>query len=1031
MKQSTFAVHNENEVYELIENVGLINAYQKARSTLLKIFVSSVSKVRVDQLLQVCRQSMPGIKTAGLSQDDSEENGTEDLVRLSFSFFEESEVDTRSYNLKETAIPDMIEDVRLYIESLEDVRHVELFFSGRSIPVSMITEKISAGMQDISFSGAIAGVYNREDTFVLGDQIYPEGLTVIVYSGKTLEVLVDKRAGWRPVSRVFRASAEEISGGVVGDTCLTHLGGSPAAQVYRDYLGLGEEYALVPNIGEFPIILNRDGEECLRVPLAAGDEGQLYCYGDIRSDEEVRLGYGCAESLEKEAERGGDAVEAFCPEAVNLYICSARSAIMGRRNGREINNYLRSCLTLSYAYTRSAITVLNGKGGLSGGALLCIAFREGEKNTKRKLALLHDPSSEVVSKVKPLDERMFSFLSRTMNELQDMAIEANSANIAKSQFLSNMSHEIRTPINIVLGMDEIILRESDSPEIRRLASNIKVAGTMLQSLVNGILDFSRIESGHMELNVAEFDAREMIRDFVVLAKAHSRNAEVSFRSQIDSEIPRLLCGDISKIRQCVLNLISNADKYTEKGEVVLAVQLLEKQQDSCRVRFMVTDTGTGIREEDISRLTTAFERLEAQNSSIEGTGLGLSITVRLLELMSSELKVESIYGKGSKFYFDLQMPYKEGDGIGDSPTIEAITEAHTTTLNLKNVHILAVDDAPLNLEVIRGLLEPTGIQMDSAENGKTCLRLAKERAYDLILLDHRMPEMDGVEVLKRLREPGAMKTPGIPVICLTANAVGNVRQEYINIGFTDYLAKPVQVSSLEEMLRRYIGKEKVIEKTAAEETVHRQEMSGEQASAALPGELLGIPGLYPDAGIQYCGNIPNYLGALKLYVAGIPETAEKMKAALGSDDYQQFGLLAHSVKSTSKAVGVMEISGFSAAMEEAANNLNYGVLKMHGHVLVEKYIDMGKQLTAYFAEQDTDKTEKSEGAEISAEELRDAWETMLELSVHYDYDSIQDVLGALKEYSYPVWAEKKIKAVEEAAGKPDWEVLKQLLTEPW
>ena len=395
--------------------------------------------------------------------------------------------------------------------------------------------------------------------------------------------------------------------------------------------------------------------------------------------------------------------------------------------------------------------------------------------------------------------------------------KAIAANKAKSAFLANMSHEIRTPINAILGMDEMILRESAESATLSYAEDIESAGRTLLSLINDILDFSKVEEGKMEILPTQYDLSSVINDLTNMIRPRARDKGLRFDVRTDETTPHLLIGDEIRIRQCALNVLTNAVKYTESGSVTLYIGYEKLSEDKISLRMRVTDTGIGMKPEDMERLFSPFTRIEEErNRAIEGTGLGMSITKQLLTLMGSTLEVQSDYGKGSTFSFAIEQDVVKWDGIGRL-TFEhgggRSRGAYREMFRAPDARILVVDDTPVNLAVIRGLLKRTKVQVDTAESGAEALRKAPTGDYDVILLDHMMPKMDGLETLRELRKlPGMDK---IPCIALTANAISGAREMYLEAGFTDYLSKPVDGAKLEKALMRALPKEKLFEPAPA------------------------------------------------------------------------------------------------------------------------------------------------------------------------------------------------------------------------
>ena len=402
---------------------------------------------------------------------------------------------------------------------------------------------------------------------------------------------------------------------------------------------------------------------------------------------------------------------------------------------------------------------------------------------------------------------------RYLNELREQRRIADEANKAKSAFLANMSHEIRTPINAILGMDEIILRESIDPETLSYASDIESAGKALLSIINDILDISKIEEGKMEIFPAQYDLSSLVSDLVNMTRPRAEGKGLRFELHVDENIPHLLLGDEVRIRQCALNILSNAVKYTEEGSVTLRVGYERLDESKITLSVSVSDTGIGMKAEDMDRLFTPFARIEERrNRNIEGTGLGMSITKQLLALMDSRLDVESVYGEGSTFSFSVEQSVVDWEPVGPLAKrygANAARKSYRELFHAPRSRILVVDDTPMNLTVIRGLLKRTRIQIDTAGSGREALAMAARGRYDVIFIDHMMPEMDGIETLRELKKLPDMEN--VPCVALTANAISGAREMYLEAGFSDYLSKPVDGPRLEKMLQEHLPPEKVEE----------------------------------------------------------------------------------------------------------------------------------------------------------------------------------------------------------------------------
>lgn len=392
--------------------------------------------------------------------------------------------------------------------------------------------------------------------------------------------------------------------------------------------------------------------------------------------------------------------------------------------------------------------------------------------------------------------------------------EAIAARDAQAKFLANMSHEIRTPINAIIGMNEMILRENEDDTIEDYAHNIQSASKMLLGLVNDVLDFSKIESGQLELVEDTYHLGSLLQDAVLLMNARAAGKPISTHVEVDPKLPSKYWGDELRIKQILTNILSNAVKYTKEGSVTLKVSYKPLDKDKIMLVVSVIDTGIGIKKEDLPKLFDGFKRLELdKNRNIQGTGLGLNIAKQLVNQMRGNITVDSVYGKGSTFTVYVPQKVMDQKPLGNlKDSVNANRKEQTSPEKLftaPEAKILIVDDNTMNLSLMRGLLKRTQMQVDLVKSGQECLELTKDKKYDIIFMDHMMPEMDGVEALNLLRADQDNPNREAIVIALTANAIAGCREMYLGYGFNDYFAKPIQADKLEEMILQYLPKELV------------------------------------------------------------------------------------------------------------------------------------------------------------------------------------------------------------------------------
>lgn len=511
--------------------------------------------------------------------------------------------------------------------------------------------------------------------------------------------------------------------------------------------------------------------------------------------------------------------------------------------------------------------------------------------------------------------------------------EAETANMAKSSFLANMSHEIRTPINAILGMNEMILREEKDPAIRGYAGNIQASGNSLLSIVSDVLDISKIESGKLEIIPVDYEVNSLISDCCNMAAGRAKAKELELLVECADNVPMKLCGDETHIRQIIMNLLTNAVKYTEKGTVKLIVS--GRFTDGGFVlKVDVSDTGIGIAEENLPQLFTQFQRFDLQrNRNIEGTGLGLSIVKRLCDLMSGTITARSVMGSGSTF--TVELPQKVVDstpcgGVNLNYSAGAEHEYHHS-FEAPEAKILAVDDLPVNLLVIANLLKETRIKIDTAGSGRECLDKCSQQKYDLILMDHMMPEMDGVQTFEKLHGDKSSPNFETPVIMLTANALAGMREQYMDVGFADYVSKPVRGAKLEEAIRRNLP-ESLIKPASPE--IPAEAVSTEPSGFA--DICSAVPELNVNAALQYCCGSAELLNDL-LHDFTENDHFSDLKAAFEEKRWEDYRRHAHSLKSTSLMIGLTGLSERARASELALKGGCTEFAELNHDSLIEEY----------------------------------------------------------------------------------------------
>ncbi|MGN1305371.1 MAG: ATP-binding protein [Oscillospiraceae bacterium] len=521
-----------------------------------------------------------------------------------------------------------------------------------------------------------------------------------------------------------------------------------------------------------------------------------------------------------------------------------------------------------------------------------------------------------------------SVIRRQYDEISAAKEEAERANNAKSQFLANVSHEIRTPINTILGMNEMILREAESENILGYAADIKNSGKTLLSIVNDILDISKIESGKIRIICGEYDISKMLVDTVHMADIKCNEKGLRFRFDISPDIPKNLFGDELRLKQVITNIVTNAVKYTEHGHVSFKVYHEDISEDEINLVVSVEDTGIGIKEEDKDKIFNKFERLdEKRNKTVEGTGLGLSICRSMLELMGSELRFISTYGSGSVFGFSVRQKKTGSETIGSLMLADDNNGSYVPSFIAPDANILVVDDNSMNITVVTSLLKSTKIHIDTASGGLECLEMAAKRHYSLILLDQMMPDIDGTETFRRIKSEDNL-CKDTPIVAMTANAFSDSREAYIKQGYDGYISKPIDPENLEKTVLELLPQE-LVEPYVAEP----------EEKTVL--QIKDLPELYyinTDIGMKYSGGREDlYFNIVKAFSESAEENTENLEQAFKNDDLKSYTLYVHSLKSTSLTVGAQEVSELAKKLETAAKNGELEVIKAEHGRLMELY----------------------------------------------------------------------------------------------
>ncbi|MCM1387014.1 MAG: ATP-binding protein [Bacillus sp. (in: Bacteria)] len=635
------------------------------------------------------------------------------------------------------------------------------------------------------------------------------------------------------------------------------------------------------------------------------------------------------------------------------------------------------------------------------------------KNNKTTGGFTSKLEKQAVSLLLAKDE-----LEKKNTDLENAMAEAKKAGRARDLFLSNMSHEIRTPINTILGLNELILRESQDDTITGYALDIKQAGNVLLSLVSDILDFSKLQSGKMELAEGTYDISSLLNDIINSISIPLRKKKLRLSLDIAPDVPYKLSGDEVHLRQIIGNLLSNAVKYTKTGMVTLHLSWKPLEEDKILMEVAVEDTGVGVKEKDIAKIFETFNRLDMEASrSEEGTGLGLAVTNRLVEMMGGKLTVKSKYGKGSVFSFAIPQKVVSKEPLGDFQEQYDRSVKNSVSYREKFIaplgKILVVDDNAMNLAVAQDLLRKTKLQIDVASSGEECLEMVKRKEYHLICMDHMMPVMDGVQTLHAIRELEGNPSKDIPIIALTANAVVGAKEFYLNEGFEDYLSKPIEPEKLEDMLIKYLPKELVY---LTEDT--GESLGGEQTE--LNEESLIDMGINAAHGLKYMGGSHAlYLKVLRDFREMLLEKEEQLKAMLNKEDVSGYAIIVHALKGNARNVGADELAEEAFELEKKSKAGRLEEVEVQSPIIFNMMRTLGENLDRYLVselpkEQEEQQKTAKEKLFLSEEEWKQKLRVLNQHLDDFDSDGITEGIKELYQYELSPERQKLLRMCEKA-----------------
>lgn len=580
--------------------------------------------------------------------------------------------------------------------------------------------------------------------------------------------------------------------------------------------------------------------------------------------------------------------------------------------------------------------------------------------------------------------------------MKRLVLQTEDANRAKTNFVSNMSHEIRTPMNSIVGITEILLRSRHSPKEQEYLLNIQSSGRVLLTIINDVLDCSKMEAGKMQLFDEPYDTCSMFHDLRISMENRIGHSGLELIYDIDQDIPCKLKGDMGRIRQVIINLVNNAIKYTEKGSVRFSVHVRQKNTDKVMLYYEVADTGIGIRKEDQKILFDAFQRVEMdRNRYVEGTGLGLTISQNLVNMMGGVIEVESEYGKGSRFFFTIEQTIIDPtpvSAVNYNGQKDNVTEKEAECLFIApEAHILLVDDNELNLVVAKELLKPLRMQIDTAENGLQAVKMVRGSQYDLVLMDHMMPVMDGIEAAKAIRALPEDKYQKLPIIALTANAMVDARKEFLNAGMNGFVAKPIDFARICNQLKLWLPKDLV------------RDVPKEEAKKLLADDLSDREiqpedsqrGFSFEEGVNHCGSKAALMKTIRIFYRTIDSKANKIEQCLKEGLISDYVIEIHALKSSALLIGAVPLSEAAKELEDYGKQGKTEVLEEKTPDVLTLYRDLKNILRPYAEKEEDAKKEFSDGEWITAlQQIHQCIE-------QFDLDGVDQIMEQLEEYQVP------------------------------
>lgn len=643
-----------------------------------------------------------------------------------------------------------------------------------------------------------------------------------------------------------------------------------------------------------------------------------------------------------------------------------------------------------------------------------------QSHAKQILDLYGEPKGYVILILDVTETRNY------IEEIKRVREQAEQANIAKSAFLANMSHEIRTPMNAIVGLSDIIMEQSRGRKVYSYARDIKSSSRNLLALINDILDLSKVEAGKMELSLSQYHLKSLLNEVLNMMDIVASKHGLMLMSEFDMSAPCSYLGDVGRIKQILINILNNALKFTKEGHVKLSVTGKPGETpDMEHLIFRIEDTGCGIKQEDLKGIFENFRQLDSKrNRSVEGTGLGLSITKHLVELMQGTIQVESVYGEGTTFTVEIPQKIIDHRPLSEVPEVKVPKETLLEPFTAGHYKVLLVDDNIINRRVARSLLQTYGMDITEAESGMAAIDLVHKTKYDIIFMDHMMPEMDGIEAVAHIRSECGDNGSLPVIIALTANAMEGVRETFLASGFQDFITKPIDRKTLHKVLLKWIPEK---DRTAGGGWIENLQSD---AGNYMKFQDIIIEGINTDEVAEHhSASVEEFVELLQLYCLDGKRKRTLLRRLLEEKDYKTYAIEVHALKSASANVGAMQVSNRAREQEKAVNRGDITFVDSHADRLLCEYEEQLLHIQQYLDSRQTPEDKKVKEKEIAKADLLQEVETALHDLENFQSKDCARKVEELLSYRLEAATEKALETIKEQLTLYEDDAAEEMLRE--